>query len=176
MTSSNGSIFRVTGPLCGEFTGESWVNNRDAGGVRRHRAHYDVTVMSKYYLQNVGDVVEAPINIISQTLILPTNSERKITLQYHYNNLVATTHRSCSKHVHSNLCKIREFYFIDPIWYLRHFLYHSFWLRRYPPHVHHFLKLQLCSINHEHTTHARSKLITYQYIRSFQERTEISGS
>ena len=25
MTSSNGSIFRVTGPLCGEFTGPRWI-------------------------------------------------------------------------------------------------------------------------------------------------------
>ena len=25
MTSSNGSIFRVTGPLCGEFTGHRWI-------------------------------------------------------------------------------------------------------------------------------------------------------
>ena len=24
MTSSNGNIFRVTGPLCGEFTGDRW--------------------------------------------------------------------------------------------------------------------------------------------------------
>ena len=31
MTSSNGNIFRVTGPLCGEFTG--------------HRVHYEVTVV-----------------------------------------------------------------------------------------------------------------------------------
>ena len=69
MTSSTGSIFRVTGRLCGEFTGhryisptmasdaELWcflwsapelndsVNNRDAGGLRRHRAHYDVIVI-----------------------------------------------------------------------------------------------------------------------------------
>ena len=69
MASSNGNIFRVTGPLCGEFTGHStefpaqrpvtrsfnvslicawtngWVNNRDAGDLRRHHAHYDVTVM-----------------------------------------------------------------------------------------------------------------------------------
>ena len=65
--SSNGSIFRVTGPLCGEFTGHrwiplakasdaelwcsicawinDWVNNRNAGDLRRHRAHYDVTVI-----------------------------------------------------------------------------------------------------------------------------------
>ena len=25
MTSSNGNIFRVTGPLCGEFTGLRWI-------------------------------------------------------------------------------------------------------------------------------------------------------
>ena len=67
MTSSNGNIFYVTGPLCGEFTGHrwidsthksqwrgalmfslicawlnSWVNNRQAGDLRRHRVHYDV--------------------------------------------------------------------------------------------------------------------------------------
>ena len=69
MTSSNGNIFRVTGPLCagnspvtGEFPAQSpvtrsfdvfficawingWVNNREAGDLRCHRAHYDVIVM-----------------------------------------------------------------------------------------------------------------------------------
>ena len=70
MTSSNGNIFRITGHLCGEFTGprriprtkagqcrgalmffsirtriNGWVNNGDAGVWRRHRAHYDVAVM-----------------------------------------------------------------------------------------------------------------------------------
>ena len=69
MTSSNENIFRVTGPLCGKFTGHrwipltkasdaglwcflwsatwinGWVNNREAGDLSRHRAHYDVTVM-----------------------------------------------------------------------------------------------------------------------------------
>ena len=59
MTSSNGNIFRVTGPFCVEFIVEfpsqrlvtrsfgvfclclnnGWVNNRDAGDLRRHRAH-----------------------------------------------------------------------------------------------------------------------------------------
>ena len=69
MTSSNGNIFRITGPLRGEFTGpgefpaqsqwrrtlvfsliyawiNGWVNNREAGHLRRHRAHYDVIVMN----------------------------------------------------------------------------------------------------------------------------------
>ena len=71
MTSSNGNIFRVTGPLCKEFTGHrwiphtkasdaelwcflwsawinAWVNNREAGGLRRHPAHYDVIVMDPH--------------------------------------------------------------------------------------------------------------------------------
>ena len=69
MTSSNENIFRVTGPPCGEFTGHcwipltkasdaelwcfiwsapetnGWVSNRNAGDLRRHCTHYDVTVM-----------------------------------------------------------------------------------------------------------------------------------
>ena len=102
MTSSNGNIFRVAGPLCGAFIGDRWIplakasdadpnskvhganmvptwvmsasdgphvgpmnlamqrsfyvslicawindwlNNGEAGDFRRHRAHYDVTVM-----------------------------------------------------------------------------------------------------------------------------------
>ena len=52
MTSSNGSIFRVIGHLCGEFTGlqiNGWVNNREAGNLRRIRPHYNVTVMCTLY-------------------------------------------------------------------------------------------------------------------------------
>ena len=70
MTSSNWNIFRVTGHLCGEFTGPRWIpctkasdaelwcflwsaseyingweNNCEAGDLRRYRAHYDVNVM-----------------------------------------------------------------------------------------------------------------------------------
>ena len=73
MTSSNGNIFHVTGPLCGESTGHRWIpltkasdvelwcflwfapekkkkndwaNNGDSKDLRCHHAHYDVTVMS----------------------------------------------------------------------------------------------------------------------------------
>ena len=72
MTSSNGNMFRVTGPLRAEFTGHRWIpphksqwrgalifslicawingwNNRKAGDLRLHRAHYDVTVMQRLY-------------------------------------------------------------------------------------------------------------------------------
>ena len=69
MTSSNGNIFRVIGPLWGKFTNQfvdsphkgqwrgalmfsltydwtnNWANNQDAGDLRRHRTHYYVTVM-----------------------------------------------------------------------------------------------------------------------------------
>ena len=63
MTSSNGNIFRVTGHLCGEFTDDrwiphtkainSWVNNREAGDLRRYRAHYDVIVMYVVFGTNI---------------------------------------------------------------------------------------------------------------------------
>ena len=70
MTSSNGNIFCVTGPLRGEFIGPGefpaqrpvtrsfdvffdwrlniygWVNNREAGVLRRHRPHYNVIVIT----------------------------------------------------------------------------------------------------------------------------------
>ena len=60
------TFFRITGRLCGEFTGQfpsqrsvtrsfdvffdlrlykQWVNTREAGDLSRHRAHYDVIVM-----------------------------------------------------------------------------------------------------------------------------------
>ena len=85
MTSSNGNISRVTGHLCGEFTGpgefpahkgqwrgalmfslicvwiNGWVNNREAGDLRHYRANYDVTVMQAlhqpklYGEQNTND-------------------------------------------------------------------------------------------------------------------------
>ena len=81
MTSSNGNIFLVTGLLCGEFTGpdefpaqkpvtrsfdvfldlrqiNDWVNNREAGDLRRHRGHFDVNVMKTKIRQwRIGVVV-----------------------------------------------------------------------------------------------------------------------
>ena len=73
MTSSNKNIFRVIGPLCGEFTGPSWIpltkasyaelwyflwfapwkngwfNDREAVDLKGHRAPNDAIVM---YLGN----------------------------------------------------------------------------------------------------------------------------
>ena len=75
MTSSNGNIFRVSGPLWGNHRSPvdfphkgqwrgalmfslicDWVHNQDAGDLGRHRAHYDVTVM-KYLALSFGMVV-----------------------------------------------------------------------------------------------------------------------
>ena len=71
MTSSFGSTFRVTDPLCGVFTGHrwiplikgqcsgalmvslicawtnGWVNNRDVGDLRCHRPHFDATLLNE---------------------------------------------------------------------------------------------------------------------------------
>ena len=60
----NGNIFRVTGPLCGEFTDHRWIvsqspvarlfdiffDSREAGDLKRHRAHYNVSVMTICYV------------------------------------------------------------------------------------------------------------------------------
>ena len=71
MTSSNGNIFRVTGPLWGESTShrasgvELWYfrwsapEQRDdrtieTGDLRHHRAHYDVTVMVRSWNRVIG--------------------------------------------------------------------------------------------------------------------------
>ena len=80
MTSSNGNIFRVTGPLCGEFTGprwiprtkasdaelwcflwsapwiNGWVNKGEVGDLRRYRAHYDVIVMFMEYIVSTREI------------------------------------------------------------------------------------------------------------------------
>ena len=75
MTSSNGNISRVTGPL---FTGHrspykgqwrgaliffficawinGWINSREDGDLRHHHAHYDVTVM--FILKSRGEYIE----------------------------------------------------------------------------------------------------------------------
>ena len=89
MTSSNGNISRVTGHLCkGQWRGvwwvfliyawiNGWVNNREAGDLRRHLAHYDVTVMYDetrvYHCQTVA--LSAPLAWSSVTThVKPSNS------------------------------------------------------------------------------------------------------
>ena len=84
MTSSNGNIFRITGHLCGEFTGHRWISRTKASDaelwrflwsapeytvkqtivrlhdLRRHRAHYDVIIMNWIYtIYMFGDNCQA---------------------------------------------------------------------------------------------------------------------
>ena len=70
----NGNLFRVTGHLCGEFSGprwiphkgqwrgvlmfsfiyaqiNGWVNNRKAGDLGHHHVYYDITVMTHPWVQ-----------------------------------------------------------------------------------------------------------------------------
>ena len=77
MTSSNGNIFRVTGPLLGEFTGHRWIPLTKASNavmflwsapeqnfewtidLRRHRANYDAIVMHEGFCTPVLYIVFA---------------------------------------------------------------------------------------------------------------------
>ena len=69
MTSSNENIFRFTVQMSGEQRPvtrsfdvcflicvwiNGWVNNREAGDLRRYRAHYDVIVMVNIFVKSLG--------------------------------------------------------------------------------------------------------------------------
>ena len=45
----------------------SWVNNREAGDLRRHRAHYDVTVMLLTMLIGVRDFAKKGVHLVTTT-------------------------------------------------------------------------------------------------------------
>ena len=107
MTSSNRNIFRVTGPLWGEFTGQrwicltktspaelsgfvclnnGWVNNRDASDLRRH---YDVTVMNNYRYWKEWNYGEISIKLglrwkpVSEMSSIASESFRETRLSIH---------------------------------------------------------------------------------------------
>ena len=92
MKSSNANIFRVTNHLCGEFTGHrwiprakasdaelwffslicawinGWVNNREAGDLRRHRARYDVSVMHWEFMHTSPHFMGPPLSCLRTLL------------------------------------------------------------------------------------------------------------
>ena len=98
MTSSNGNIFRVTGPLCGEFTGpgdfpaqrpvtrsfdvffDLRPNKRlsEAGDLRRQRGHYDVIVMS-YLLEMTYIFVRCRRSLAKTTFVKYDNDAFVLT-------------------------------------------------------------------------------------------------
>ena len=92
MMSSNGNIFLVTGPYGGEFTGHQWilltkgqsaswingwVSNRESGDLRRHCAHYDVTVMWLrvfFRISFIADYIRKTLNTQGLFVFLNTRS------------------------------------------------------------------------------------------------------
>ena len=112
-TSCNGNICRVTGLLCGEFTGHrwiplmkasdvelwcfpwsapwinGWINNREAGESRRHRAHYDFIVMFWHH-----DNSRCASSIFSSTL---TRIEYKV-----FHGMFCHLNNSQNKHAVAN--------------------------------------------------------------------------
>ena len=96
ITPSNSNNIRVTGPLCGEFTGQrwiplpkasdtelwcffdlhlinGWVKNREAGDLRRYRGHYDVTVMQTVFFQMANEISQnlATLQVFKSTCHKP---------------------------------------------------------------------------------------------------------
>ena len=99
MTSSNGNIFRVTGPLCGEFTGpgefphkgqwrgalmssliciwiNGWVNKREAADLRRDRGHCDVNVMWWAYPTSLPTVLVTYAMRFNPDIVIATGYSR----------------------------------------------------------------------------------------------------
>ena len=59
-----------------------WVNNREAGDLRRHRAHYDVIVMRQRVLCTMLQNVHYYINVVMYLCYYPPPPPRKKCHQY----------------------------------------------------------------------------------------------
>ena len=89
MTSSNGNIFRVTGHLCkGQWRWalmfsliwarmNGWANNSEAGDLRRHRTHYDVTACNACHPKHSLVVSVALTNFISNQIVFHESNKCK---------------------------------------------------------------------------------------------------
>ena len=80
MTSSNGNIFRVTGPLWGEFTGHRWTHFRDPLDSPIHLPDPDfvITASADNLAPNVsrpltGNVLTTKINMITWNFLVTTD-------------------------------------------------------------------------------------------------------
>ena len=135
MTSSNGNIFRVTGPVCGEspvpvnsprkgqWRGalmfslicariNDWVNNREAGDLRRNRGHCDVNVMYLLTHRRIYASVNW-VNIGSDNVMSPGRREAFIwtsvgilliwTLGINFNRILSKIHIFPFKKIHWKL-------------------------------------------------------------------------
>ena len=61
MTSSNGSIFRVTGPLCGEFTGSRWIPRTKASDAELFDVFFNLCLNKRLSKQLPGWWFETPL-------------------------------------------------------------------------------------------------------------------
>ena len=113
VTSSNRDIFRVTGHLSGELTGDKgqwrralmlslicawingWVINGKAGDLRRHRAHYDVTIMRSVALNRCWcNFMIVPVPVRQSWGVWVDISYQYVKHSYHIDGLVQKSHRS----------------------------------------------------------------------------------
>ena len=170
MTSSNGSIFRVTGPLWGNspvpvnFSHKGqwrralmfslisvwingWVNNREAGDLRRHRGHYDASIMS------CSPIKFLRLNEIVRSVLNNTCDRREHAIFWLFGavikktgaHLIADRSFGPASDVHQLQTRRREIPHMPPLWYalafgavsvkisLRILLFcHNHWSPKYP--------------------------------------------
>ena len=91
MTSSNGNIFRVTGPLCGEFTGHRWIPRTKASDAENINAprHWPLWGNSPV----TGDLPASKVRFI--TIVL-----WQLSAKSHYNVAIKDTYKQwvlCAK-------------------------------------------------------------------------------
>ena len=77
MTSSNGNIFRVTGPLCGEFTGHRWIPLTKASDAGLW-CFFDLCLNNRWSKQSWGWWFETPLDPLKRhcNAILPQHYTR----------------------------------------------------------------------------------------------------
>ena len=119
MTSSNENIFRVTGHFRGQFTSHrwalmfsltrawinGWVNNREAGDLRRQRAYYDATV--------TGYVLVSYLRQFEEELGLHTNSVGQAELN---ESCIVVRLTICKLGQHENLEGLSSWQFLTYKW------------------------------------------------------------
>ena len=91
--------------ICAWING--WVNNRDAGGLRRHRAHYDVAVMRKQWVRSfIHDLITVSKgSLVTEWAFEVTNSEME-------KRLLFSTSKSMPLFIYSILYLNHYFYLV----------------------------------------------------------------
>ena len=101
MTLSNGNIFRVTGPLCGEFTGDRWIPHTRPV-TRSFDVFFDLRLNKRLSKQSRGWWFETPSRSLLRHLMLPNvfsfSIDDKEPLPSHYlTPLINVTERNLFK-------------------------------------------------------------------------------